>query len=133
MATIGVTAKLEYESGSGWAEVVGCKTVNFPAFSITSIDTTHLGLTDFAKTYMPGMIDAGSVTFEAEYVSATYTALQALAVAREAIGWRVSAPDGEGDVVTCDGFLVKLDVSMSPDEEVMVSGEIKMTGLPEVS
>lgn len=134
MAVIGITAKLEYESGSGWAEVDNCKSVAFPAFTVSSIDTTHLGLTDFGMTFMPGMVDAGACAFEAEYTEATYTALQALT--RELIGWRVTAPD-EGNaspvIVTCDGFLTKLEVSITPNEEVMISGEVKFTGLPQVS
>lgn len=133
MATIGVGAKLEYESGSSWTEVLNCKSVNFPQFSITSIDTTNLSIADYAKTYMPGMVDGNSITFEAEYTSDTYTALAGLI--REVIGWRVSSPDVDtaGDVVTCDGFLTSLSVAMSPDDEMMISGEIKMTGLPAVS
>lgn len=131
MATIGVTAKLEYEHSSAWNEVTGCKQVNFPSFNVSSVDTTHLGIADYAMTYMPGMIDAGSITFEAEYSEATYTALQALV--REVIGWRVTGPDDADVAVSCDGFLVKCDVSLTPNEEVMISGEVKLTGLPAVS
>jgi hypothetical protein len=131
MATIPVGAKLEHENGSGWLEVQKCKSVNFPGFNVSAVDTTNLGNTDYAKTYIPGMIDAGSVTFECEYTTATYVQLTGLL--RDVIGWRVSAPAGEGDVVTCDGFLVKIDVPQSPDEEMMITGEIKMTGLPAVT
>lgn len=134
MAVIGISAKLEYESGSSWAEVDNCKQVMFPAFSVSSIDTTHLGLTDFGMTFMPGMVDAGACSFTAEYTEATYTALQGLT--RDLLGWRVTAPDEGGGspvIVTCDGFLTKLEVSITPNEEVMISGEIKFTGLPQVS
>lgn len=131
MATIGVTAKLEYEQSSAWVEVANCKQVNFPSFNVSSVDTTNLSITDYAMTYMPGMVDAGSITFEAEYSEATYTALQGLV--RQTIGWRVTGPDDADVAVTCDGFLVKCDVQMSPNEEVMISGEVKLTGLPAVS
>jgi hypothetical protein len=90
MAIIGIGAKLEYESGSGWAEVPNVKSVNFPGFNVNPVDTTHLGCADFAKTFMPGTIDADSVSFECEYIASTYTALQGLL--REVIGWRVSSP-----------------------------------------
>lgn len=134
MATIGITAKLEYESGSTWVEVDNCKSIQFPGFNVSSVDTTHLGLTDYGMTFKPGMVDAGVCGFEAEYTEATYTALQGLV--RDSIGWRITAPDEGGGspvAVTCDGFLTKLDVSIAPNEEVMISGEIKFTGLPAVA
>lgn len=131
MAIIGVGAKLEYESGSGWGEVQNCKSVNFPGFNVTSVETTHLGVSDYAKTFLPGMVDANTITFSCEFTDANYTALQGLV--RDVLGWRVSSPSGEAVVVTCDGFLTSLEVALAPDEEVMINGAIKMTGLPVVS
>ena len=131
MATIGVTAKLEYENGSGWAEVEKCKSISFPSIAVNPYETTHLGITDYAKTYSPGLIDAGVIAFEAEYTSTTYAAWHGLL--RDELGWRVSAPSGEGDVLTCDGHLTKLEVTMTPDAEVMITGEIKLSGLPALS
>lgn len=131
MAYIGIGAKLEFENGSGWAEVLHCKSVNLPDFNVASIETTHLGLTNYGKTFMPGMIDAGSISFEAEYTADTYADLQGLV--RETLGWRISDPTGPSVVVTCDGFLTSLKSSMSADEEMMITGEIKLTGVPEVT
>lgn len=131
MAVIGVTAKIEHEGGSGYVEVPNCKAINFPGFNITSVDTTNLGNSDYAKTYIPGMIDASTITVDCEYTAVTYNDLQALV--REVKSWRVTAPAGEDVVVTCDGFITKLDVKPTPDEEVMINFEIKMTGLPVVS
>lgn len=134
MATIGITGKLEYDGDSGWVEVSNCKSIQFPSFIVSSIDTTHLGLTDYGMTFVPGMVDAGVCAFEAEYTEATYVGLQALL--RETVGWKITAPD-EGNAspvaVECDGFLTKLDVVITPNEEVMIAGEIKFSGLPEVS
>lgn len=126
MAYIGIDASLEYESGSSWVPVPKCKSVSFPGFNISSVDTNNLDNSNFGMTYMPGCVDAGSCAFECEYSTATYTALQGLI--RDVIGWRITAPDGHPE--TCDGFLTKLDVAMSPNEEVMITGEIKFTGIP---
>lgn len=131
MAIIGVGAKLEYESGSGWAEVANCKSVNFPGFNVTSVETTNLSNVDFGKSYIPGMIDGNTITFSCEFTDANYTALSGLV--RDLLGWRVSSPSGESVTVTCDGFLTSLEVALAPDEEVMINGTIKMTGVPSVS
>lgn len=131
MATIGVSAKLEYENGSAWAEVYNIKTVNFPDFTTTSVETTNLANVDYGKTFIPGMVDAGVITFNSEYTTASYVALSALV--RDLIGWRVTSPSGEGDILTCDGFLTKLSVNFDSDVEVMITGEIKLSGIPQVS
>lgn len=131
MAVIGVTSKLEYEAGSAYVEVPGVKSVNFPAFNTSAVDTTSLDNSNFAMSFIPGMIDPASISFECEFSDATYVALSGMI--RETTSWRVTAPTGVDTAVTCDGFLVKLDVSISPADEVMISGEVKMTGLPVVS
>ena len=133
MAIIGVTAKLEYstDEGTTYIQVPNCKSVSFPAMSVTSVETTHLGITDYAKTYIPGMTDAGNVSFEAEFTSDTYTALSS--ILRTEDKWQISSPSGESIVVSCDGFLMSMSTSMAGEEEVMISGEVKMTGKPEVA
>jgi hypothetical protein len=131
LAVIGVSASLEYEDSSAFVPVAGVKSVNFPGFNVSSVDTTHLGNTNFAMSFMPGMVDAGALTFECEFSEATYTALQGKI--RETIGWRVTGPDDEDVAVTCDGFLTKLDVQVTPADELMISGEVKLTGMPVVS
>ena len=100
-------------------------------FTTTAVETTSLANTDYAKTFMPGTIDPGTITFEAEYTSENYVALHALV--RTVLGWRVSAPTGEGDVVTCDGFLTSISVTHTPEDEIMISGTIQMSGLPELT
>ncbi|MBN9520841.1 hypothetical protein J0H58_20360 [bacterium] len=132
MSILSVLTKLEYESGSGWAEIDRLKSVNFPQFSISQIDTTHLGVTDYGKTFMPGMIDPGTITFTCAFSENTYTALQGLI--RDVLGWRVTAPTGDDVAVTCDGFLSALDVTVGgADEEMTITGTVKMTGVPVVS
>ena len=133
MSSIGVTSKLEYETGSTWTEVTRCKQVNFPSFARSSVETTHLGITDYGQTFMPGMTDASVITAEVEFTEAMFTALAGLADDRTLIGWRVTSPDDAEVVVTCDGFVTKCDVSLSPNDEVMISLEVKMSGMPIVS
>lgn len=126
---IGVTTKFEHESGSSWVEVYKTRSVNYPGYNTSSVDNTSLANDDFAMTYEPGMIDANVITFESEWSEASYATLQGIVSDREAIGWRVSGPDGS-DPLTCDGFLTKLDVNITPGELMIISGEVKLTGLP---
>lgn len=129
---IGVTATLEYELGSGWAAINNVKSISFPGFNVGTVDTTHLGLSDYAMTFDPGMVDAGVMTFECKYTDAQYEVLQGLI--RDVVGWRIGASEPEANAIICDGFITKLDVAFAPtNDEVNISGEIKFTGLPQVS
>lgn len=129
---ISLGASLEYESGSGWAEVYNVKSVNFPDIAFDPVENTHLGIADFARTYEAGMFEAGNISFESQYTKASYDALTDLALDREAIGWRVTSPDT--CVVTCDGFLNSVTVKKNADNSLlMIVGSVKLTGLPVIS
>lgn len=132
MAVIGVTGKLELNTtGSTWVEIAKCKSISFPDFSTTAVDITNLASPDYAKEYVPGMVDAGSVTFQCEYTSATYVQLTGLV--RTTKNWRITSPTGVADVVQFSGFLTKVALAMSPDEEMVIDAELRTSGLPEVT
>lgn len=128
---IGVGAKVEYESGSSWTEIPHVKQVINPPVTVGQVETTHLGVTNMGRTYEPGMIDPGVLTIEAAYDPTVYGEL--FGMLREPGGWRVSDPDG-GKVVTCDGYISSLNVQFQPtDDEVMISIQVRMTGVPAVA
>ena len=87
-------------------------------------DTTSMDSTDAAKTFIPGTIDYGSVSFEMIFDGPELNTLQGL--------WRtVSAcviTLSDGATFTFDGFLVGLSVISAFDDAVRASVEIKITG-----
>jgi hypothetical protein len=136
MAQLGITSKLEHEAGSGWTEVPHCKSLTFPALSISPYETTHLGITDYTKTYEPGLMDFNSVVGQCEYTPDVYEDLFGLK--RQKIQWKLSDPE-VGDpaeaaiVVNFEGFITKLEVGITPDGEMMIDFEIKVNGLPAIN
>jgi hypothetical protein len=129
---IGIGATLKYESGSGYIPIPKMKMVNFPDFAVAVVDTHNLDNTDYAKTFEPGSIDPDTITFQCSYSSATYNALVDLI--REIVPWRIESPEEAGDQVDCDGFLTSFKVNWSHDDnESVIDGTIKMTGMPQVS
>lgn len=129
MANInGVTAKIEYENGSGWTEIPLCTLLGTPTAEISEIDTTNLGITDNHMTNQPGMLDPGSVPFEYIYDAAVYEDLQDFKDGLEAIGWRISSPTGHGQTWTFDAWVKKQELQFTPNERNTVKVEVRVSG-----
>ncbi|MBP3957422.1 hypothetical protein J8F10_19420 [Gemmata sp. G18] len=106
--------------------LAGVKTLALPSISVTSIDTSHLGLTSYQKTMMPGMITNAAISVSLEFSESAFTTLHGML--RDMVDWRITCPADEPAVVTFSGFITKIDTPFSPDEEVMISLEITPSG-----
>lgn len=128
MATIGFSAKLT-ESGSDISELV---TVTLPAVAVTAVDTTHLGVTNARKTFVPGMVDNGTVAVTAHYSKALYTRLNAML--RSTKSWTLTAPDEDGAgaiaaaVYTFSAFITKLETTFEQEAVAGINFDLKVTG-----
>lgn len=134
MANIGITASLEYDldtSGTNWVAIPKCKSISFPALTVASVDTTNLDNSDYYKTFTPGTIEPGNVSFTAEFSSDTYNDL--FDTLRDVISWRVTSPDGDVVIAIFDGFLMNLSSPIEAEAEHMITGEIKVTGAVSLS
>lgn len=148
---IGFTSKLSVNDGTSNADTVLAEVVNitWPSLDTEAIENTHMGLTDPFKTYTPGLTDAGTIQFECNYSSATYTRLYALLgklkhdqripATGTAVTWKISAPDEDGSgsgtaqSFSFNGMLSKLDMSADNNTNMVIKGEIKISGKPTIA
>lgn len=146
MGIIGFTAKLEVNDGSSnaYAVIDQATTITLPSQDTTSVETTYLGLSTPHKTFTPGLTDAGTLSFECNYTSATYARLQGLLGKLKHdsripptgtdVNWKITAPDEDGSgsggaqTFTMNGFLSKLDLSMEVEAVMKIKGEVKISG-----
>lgn len=152
MGIIGFTSKLEYDSGGGtFTAVSETTTITIPAMEVTSVETSHLGISASApyKTFTPGLIDAGVLAFECNYSSTVYSALHGLRGKLKAttiipptggdVRWRVTAPDEDGSgsgtaqTFTWNGFLTKCEVNVGVEDVMKIKGEVKLSGAPTIA
>jgi hypothetical protein len=133
---IGWSTKLEHSTAptpGTYVQVAETVTIQIPAVEVTSVEDTHLGVTDRFRTYVPGLRDSGTISVEANYNKATITALDGLTGTLRT--WRITAPDEDGagpdtaPTFTFQGFISKRDATeMKPDEIAKIKFEIKVTG-----
>lgn len=141
MATIGFTAKLELDNGSGTFAVIDEATmITVPAQETTTVETTHLNLSTPIKTFTPGLTDPGVLSFEANYTKASYNQLNAvrgklkdganpIPPTGDDIKWKITAPDdGTPQVFTFNGILTKLELGFETEAVVKIKGEVKVSG-----
>lgn len=128
---IAIGSKLYYEVGSSWTAIPDCTSITVPSISVNSVDYTNLDNTDYWKTFGAGTIDGGSITFEALLNSTVYNTLSGFL--RDTKGWKVTAGPDFTTTVIADGFITKLEVGLSGEDKVVMKGEIKITGIVDIS
>jgi hypothetical protein len=132
---IGWSTKLEHTGipPASYTQIAETVTIQIPPVEVTSVEDTHLGVTNRHRTYVPGLRDSGTISVEANYSNATLIALDGLTGTPRT--WRITAPDEDGagaetaPTFVFQGFISKRDpVDMVPDEVAKIKFEIKVTG-----
>jgi hypothetical protein len=140
MATIGYTAKLAVKTTGSFVDVSPeVVTISVPAVEVSSVESTHLNVTDGFKTYVPGLKNAGTLSFEANYTKDAYTTLDnirgLLKSGSNDIEWRITAPDEDGagaftpQTFIFKGFVMKTEgPTFEPEGLAKLKCEVQITG-----
>jgi hypothetical protein len=126
MAIIGVGATLTYgDDGVTFGSTISTiMEIEIPDPETGVVDTTHLGITDYVKTSIPGLIDPGELGVKCHFDKTQHAALATLQYARTTKYWKVTVDDastdskliGQGFVKKCMGPTVE-----GPEEIVMTN------------
>lgn len=118
-------------SGATNSAVGQLRSISFPSLTVDDIDISNMDSEDAFKEFIPGMIDGGTVEFEAVYEEVATTTLFATAKARTAEVWTITFVDSA--IFTFTGYINSLGGSAPYDGEVVMNGAIKITGEPGIS
>ena len=112
--------------------------ISGPSFSRDPIDISTMDSTNKLREFIPGMIDAGEVTFDLNFEGAatggskilldqiTATAAQAMQVILDDAGGTTT----QKSTWACNGFITGLGVEVPFDDKVVQSVTVKLTGEP---
>jgi hypothetical protein len=134
MAVIGLTSKVEIDTnGSGsWSTISEATMINVPSYEVSVVDASHLAVSSANKLFIPGMKDAGVLSFECNYTKAT---LQLLNTHRGIMrNWRVTFVDDDGTgpntqlVMTFEGFITKTETALEMENVVRIKTDVKVSG-----
>ena len=125
--------------GHGTTLSIGATTIG-TVISITgpnqardSIDISTMDSTDKWREFIPGMLDAGEVTFEVNYDAVSGSTADDLNTLLTATAETVTitfAPTGATSSWSCSGFITALGFATPFDEKITQPVTIKFTGAP---
>lgn len=139
MATIGYTAKLQVKTSGSFVDVSPeVVTIQVPAVEVSSVESTHLNVTDGFKTYVPGLKNSGTLSFEANYTKEAYTLLDGirgkLKEGSVEIEWKITAPDEDGagaftpQTFQFKGYVMKTELGFEPEGVSKIKCEVQVVG-----
>jgi len=110
--------------------------ISGPNPSRDSIDISTMDSTAKFREFIPGMLDAGEVTFELNYdgtAAGTANDLQLLKT-NSAQYWHITFPDHTTEAsksdIYCQGFITALGHAIPFDDKVTQSVTVKLSGVP---
>jgi len=110
--------------------------ISGPNHTRDSIDISTMDSTAKFREFIPGMLDAGEVTFELNYdgtAAGTANDLQLLKT-NSAQYWHITFPDHTTEAsksdIYCRGFITALGHAIPFDDKVTQSVTVKLSGVP---
>ena len=115
-----------------------------PTAAMGTIDITNHGTTDYFREYLPGLIDPGTVTFTANYITSTVASsdsrnscenlIDELMAARTKIPWRFYlSGTSTQNMWSGNGYITNYQLITANDQAVQYTMSLKVTGKPTYS
>jgi predicted secreted protein len=136
--TEGIVFSLTSANGGTFYDMGEVLSVTPPTRTMGTIDITNHGTTDYFREFLPGMIDPGTVTFTANYVSSSSWANELITdimAARSLINWKIELSTGEAatssqNVWYGNGYITNYQLITANDQAVQYSVSLKLTAKP---
>ena len=140
MSTVGADLRVNATSPTDGTAIAEVFSISGPSYSQTAVDTTHHTSTSRFRTFVPGMSDAGDISFDMRYVptDATHdatstTGMVGLFGATAATTFVLVFPDNgttTNSYLAFSGIMTSFTPSADLDSSLDASATIKITGKP---
>lgn len=124
--------KLKRDISGTYTDLAQVVRISPPDIGVSAVECTHLDSPNYAREYIPGLIEGGSCSFDLRFDKTEFNLLYGLLRITEQ--WRVVFPDAATEAtsskVEFDGFFTALGQAVNLDDAVQAMGVIKVTGKP---
>ncbi len=108
-----------------------------PAYKMSPIDvTSHDSISNF-KEIIAGKKDAGTISFEGNYIPAASTGIQQVVRAALISGtvgsWKLIRPDSGSETEAFSAYVTGFEVDHDYSKQITVKGTLEITGVPAIS
>lgn len=129
MVKIGYNSDFAIYNGTAYVDVAECTSITWPGYTRDAVEATHLNSDDQFREYIPGLMDAGEVTLELNFVPSVSDVIIAALTAPTIQQFKLTAPNGVNMVLK--GIVTAYQPGPFTSEEKMsASATIKVTGKP---
>lgn len=114
----------------GGTAVVAVTDISGPGITVTSIDVSTRD--SLARKFLPGMYDAGEITFSIVYDpdAVTHAAITTALLAGTVLACVLTLSDTTPATVTFSGFITNFSVKTPLDDAMTADVTVKITGVP---
>jgi len=127
-AVIGYNTDFAIYNGSTYVDVAEVTSITWPGYSRDAIDATNMASPDQFREYIPGLMDAGEVTIEMNYVPNHADVIIAALTAATAGQFKITAANGANVVFTA--IVTAYQPQAPVDDKMTASATFKITGKP---
>lgn len=132
-------------SPENFVTILGVKSISGPDISRETYDTTTMDQADLYRRFVGGLVDAGEISFDANWLPRDITQSQAdggwfgefdLDSCDSVRNWRIvtpSCPGEDGVIIDFEGVVTGASVQMPMDDLMSFSGTCKVSGRPAIT
>lgn len=125
---IGYNTDFAIYNGSSYVEVAEISSITWPGYARDAVEATHLNSDDQFREYVPGLMDAGEVTIEMNFIPAVSDVIIAALTSASIGQFKITAQGGVNCVFRA---IVTAYQPQSPvDDRMTASATFKVTGKP---
>jgi hypothetical protein len=125
---IGYNTDFAIYNGSTYTDVAEVTSITWPGYQRDAVEATHLNSDDQFREYVPGLMDAGEVTLELNFVPSSSDVIIAALTASTLGQFKITAPGGVN--VVFKGIVTSYQAQSPLDDRMTASVTIKVTAKP---
>ena len=127
-AKLGYNTDFSIYNGSTYTEVAEVTSITWPGYARDAVEATHLNSDDQFREYIPGLMDAGEVSIELNFVPSASDVIVAALTASTIGQFKITAQGGVN--VVFKAIVTSYQAQSPVDDRMTASATFKVTGKP---
>lgn len=126
-AAIGYGSSFGIYNGSAYVDVAEVTNISWPGYARDAVDGTHMTSPDTFREYIAGLMDAGEVTIEINFVP---SATDVIVAAMVAGAGQFQIEHANGVKLQFSAIVTGYEAAVPLDDKMTASATFKVTGKP---
>ena len=125
---IGFNTDFAIYNGTIYADVAEVTSITWPGYARDAVEATHLNSDNQFREFIPGLMDAGEVSIEMNFIPSASDVILAAMTASTVGQFKITAPSGVN--VVFKAIVTSYQPQSPVDDRMTASATFKVTGQP---